>query len=127
MKGKSTAFGQAFKSKRLITSRAKLPKKTSFRFARVPNFKRAGSCYTAALVTYPDKSQEYTRQVKVTVKRQKDKSKYQPKVKGKTVAYGAKLTAKSLIKNAKALPKKGTSSRKRSTPSGLGLTCLLSK
>lgn len=93
----------------------------------MPNFKRAGSYYTAVLVTYPDKSQEYTRQVKVTVKRQKDKSKYQPKVKGKTVAYGAKLTAKSLIKNAKALPKKGTSSRKRSTPSGLGLTCLLSK
>ena len=106
VKGKSTAFGQAFKSKRLVTNRAKLPKKTSFRFARVPNFKRAGSYYTAVLVTYPDKSQEYTRQVKVTVKRQKDKSKYQPKVKGKTVAYGAKLTAKSLIKNAKALPKK---------------------
>lgn len=106
VKGKSTAFGRAFKSKRLVTNRAKLPKKTSFRFARVPNFKRAGSCYTAVLVTYPDKSQEYTRQVKVTVKRQKDKSKYQPKVKGKTVAYGAKLTAKSLIKNAKALPKK---------------------
>ncbi|WP_100068923.1 Rib/alpha-like domain-containing protein [Lactobacillus delbrueckii] len=102
-----------------MTNRAKLPKKTSFRFARVPNFKRAGSYYTAVLVTYPDKSQEYTRQVKVTVKRQKDK--------GKTVAYGAKLTAKSLIKNAKALPKKGTSSRKRSTPSRLGLTCLLSK
>lgn len=106
VKGKSTAFGRAFKSKRLVTNRAKLPKKTSFRFARVPNFKRAGSYYTAVLVTYPDKSQEYTRQVKVTVKRQKDKSKYQPKVKGKTVAYGAKLTAKSLIKNAKALPKK---------------------
>lgn len=106
VKGKSTAFGQAFKSKRLVTNRAKLPKKTSFRFARVPNFKRAGSYYTAVLVTYPDKSQEYTRQVKVTVKRQKDKSKYQPKVKGKTVAYGAKLTAKSLIKNAKSLPKK---------------------
>ncbi|WP_269325372.1 hypothetical protein [Lactobacillus delbrueckii] len=35
----------------------------------------------------------------MTVKRQKDK--------GKTVAYGAKLTAKSLIKNAKSLPKKG--------------------
>ena len=81
----------------------------------MPNFKRAGSYYTAVLVTYPDKSQEYTRQVKVTVKRQTDKS--------KTVAYGAKLTAKSLIKNAK----KGTSSRKRSTPSRLGLTCLLSK
>lgn len=47
----------------------------------MPNFKRAGSYYTAVLVTYPDKSQEYTRQVKVTVKRQKDKSKYQPKVK----------------------------------------------
>lgn len=106
VKGKSTAFGRAFKSKRLVTNRSKLPKKTSFRFARVPNFKRAGSYYTAVLVTYPDKSQEYTRQVKVTVKRQKDKSKYQPKVKGKTVAYGAKLTAKSLIKNAKALPKK---------------------
>ena len=86
----------------------------------MPNFKRAGSYYTAVLVTYPDKSQEYTRQVKVTVKRQTDKSKYQPKVKGKTVAYGVKLTAKSL-------PKKGTSSRKRSTPSRLGLTCLLSK
>lgn len=106
VKGKSTAFGQAFKSKRLVTNRAKLPKKTSFRFVRVPNFKRAGSYYTAVLVTYPDKSQEYTRQVKVVVKRQKDKSKYQAKVKGKTVAYGAKLTAKFLIKNAKALPKK---------------------
>nr|WP_269322332.1 Rib/alpha-like domain-containing protein [Lactobacillus delbrueckii] len=78
----------------MITNRAKVPKKTSFRFARVPNFKWAGSYYTAVLVTYPDKSQEYTRQVKVTVKRQKDK---------------------------------GTSSRKRSTPSRLGLTCLLSK
>lgn len=104
--GKTTAFGQAFKSKRLVTNRTKLPKKTSFRFARVPNFKRAGNYYTAVLVTYPDKSQEYTRQVKVTVKRQTDKSKYQPKIKGKTVAYGAKLAAKSLIKNAKYLPKK---------------------
>ncbi|EGD28068.1 hypothetical protein HMPREF5505_0261, partial [Lactobacillus delbrueckii subsp. lactis DSM 20072] len=63
----------------------------------MPNFKRAGSYYAAVLVTYPDKSQEYTRQVKVTVKRQKDK--------GQIVAYGAKLTAKSLIKNAKFLPK----------------------
>ncbi|EOD02051.1 hypothetical protein IV58_GL000487 [Lactobacillus delbrueckii subsp. jakobsenii ZN7a-9 = DSM 26046] len=33
-----------------------MPKKTSFRFARVPNFKWAGSYYTAFLVTYPDKS-----------------------------------------------------------------------
>ncbi|MCD5486323.1 hypothetical protein LOB65_04475 [Lactobacillus delbrueckii subsp. lactis] len=33
-----------------------MPKKTSFRFARVPNFKRAGSYYAAVLVTYPDKS-----------------------------------------------------------------------
>lgn len=106
VKGKSTAFGRAFKSKRLVTNRAKLPKKTSFRFARVPNFKRAGNYYTAVLVTYPDKSREYTRQVKVTVKRQLDKSKYQPKVKGKTASYGSKLTAKSLIKNVKSLPKK---------------------
>ncbi|MDF4030351.1 Rib/alpha-like domain-containing protein [Lactobacillus delbrueckii] len=42
-----------------------MPKKTSFRVARVPNFKRAGSYYTSVLVTYPDKSQEYTRQVNV--------------------------------------------------------------
>ncbi|WP_270849918.1 hypothetical protein [Lactobacillus delbrueckii] len=33
-----------------------MPKKTSFRFARVPNFKWAGSCKTQIKVTYPDKS-----------------------------------------------------------------------
>ncbi|MCH4218786.1 MAG: hypothetical protein LKF65_00780 [Lactobacillus delbrueckii] len=33
-----------------------MPKKTSFRFARVPNFKWAGSYKTQIKVTYPDKS-----------------------------------------------------------------------
>ncbi|MFV4964888.1 Rib/alpha-like domain-containing protein [Lactobacillus delbrueckii subsp. allosunkii] len=40
----------------MITNRAKLPKKTSFCFARVPNFKWAGSYKTQIKVTYPDKS-----------------------------------------------------------------------
>ncbi|WP_270447821.1 Rib/alpha-like domain-containing protein [Lactobacillus delbrueckii] len=106
VKGKSTAFGQAFKSKRLVTNRAKLPKKTSFRFARVPNFKRAVSYYTAVLVTYPDKSQEYTRQVKVTVKRQKDKARYQVKVRPGQVTLGQKLSPSQLVTNLSRLPKK---------------------
>ncbi|WP_201331514.1 Rib/alpha-like domain-containing protein, partial [Lactobacillus nasalidis] len=106
VKNRTTAFGKAFKSKRLVTNRSSLPKKTSFRFARVPNFKRAGSYYTSIQVTYPDKSRKYTRLVKITVKRQPDKKKYQPKVQGRTVSYGAKLTAKSLVKNAASLPKK---------------------
>ncbi|MCD5448069.1 hypothetical protein LOB72_04765 [Lactobacillus delbrueckii subsp. lactis] len=83
-----------------------MPKKTSFRFARVPNFKWAGSYYTAVLVTYPDKSQEYTRQVKVTVKRQKDKACYQVKVRPGQVTLGQKLSPSQLVTNLSSLPKK---------------------
>ncbi|CCK86077.1 Rib protein [Lactobacillus equicursoris DSM 19284 = JCM 14600 = CIP 110162] len=104
--GRTIAFGKAFKSKRLVTNKKQLPKKTSYRFTAIPNFKKAGTYWTRVKVTYPDKSKEESAWVKVVVLRQKDSDKYQVHVKGKTTYYGKKLTAKSLVTNAKKLPKK---------------------
>ncbi|MCH5400785.1 hypothetical protein LHV10_02650 [Lactobacillus delbrueckii] len=70
------------------------------------NTKQAGTYLLAVKVTYPDKSWEVTRFVKITVKRQTDKARYQVKVRPGQVTLGQKLSPSQLVTNLSSLPKK---------------------
>lgn len=66
--------GGKLSAKSVITNASKLPAKTKYAFSPAPNLKKAGTYTVKVIVTYPDKSKDTVKNVKVTVTAVKKKS-----------------------------------------------------
>lgn len=101
-----TAYGKVLYAYQAVTNWRKLPKGTTFSYTKAVNFWKSGKYKRRVLVQYPDKSSEKTSSFYLTVKRQPDNQKYGLRVKNASLWLGQKTTAKKLVANAAALPKK---------------------
>lgn len=68
-KAKSTTVkaGSKLSAKSVITNASKLPAKTKYAFSPKPNLKKAGTYTVSVIVTYPDKSKDKVKNVKIKV------------------------------------------------------------
>lgn len=59
--------GSKLSAKSIITNASKLPAKTKYAFSPKPNLKKAGTYTVSVIVTYPDKSKDKVKNVKIKV------------------------------------------------------------
>lgn len=59
--------GSKLAAKSVITNASKLPAKTKYSFSPKPNLKKAGTYTVSVIVTYPDKSKDKVKNVKIKV------------------------------------------------------------
>ena len=69
VQGQSVYVGTAVTAQSVVTNAAALPAGSKFAFTKKVNYKKAGTYKTAVKVTYPDKSSEKTKTIKIEVKK----------------------------------------------------------
>ena len=67
VKSVSVKAGSKLSAKSVITNASKLPAKTTYAFSPNPNLKKTGTYIVSVIVTYPDKSKDKVKNVKIKV------------------------------------------------------------
>lgn len=67
VKSVSVKAGSKLSAKSVITNASKLPAKTTYVFSPNPNLKKTGTYIVSVIVTYPDKSKDKVKNVKIKV------------------------------------------------------------
>lgn len=98
--------GSKLSAKSVITNASKLPAKAKYAFSPAPNLKKAGTYTVSVVVTYPDKSKDTVKNVKVKVTAVKKATKKATKKSTKKATK--KATKKTTKKTTKKATKKAT-------------------